>query len=96
MAKRAPQAVRWAFIEDWLKNNYATDVLDSPFHDAYAKAFPQYAREWHAWGACPVKQAMKDLKTMYDSNVLQRQRLDLGLSWQPGFPRWVWSYQLKA
>jgi hypothetical protein len=94
---KADKAVRQAFILDWFKadsQNYCTDSCNKGFHDAYNERFPGYPVEVKLWGASPVRQAMVDLKEMADDGVLERQRIGMS-NWQPGFPKWVWSYTLR-
>jgi len=55
------RAVRHQWILNWLQMNTSADALNSPFHDAYHEAFPDYARKETLWGAQPVAQAQRDL-----------------------------------
>jgi len=87
-------AERHAFILDYLKREISASVVDQPFQDAYHLKFPFYKREFKVWGAMPVKQAQKDLAELERSGILERFRCSLGANWQPGFPKWVWSYSL--
>ena len=56
-------------------------ATDSPF-------YPQM------WGAHKCPQLGRDLSAMRKSGALKRHRSGLAGSWQPGFPTWVWSYQI--
>jgi hypothetical protein len=47
-----------------------------------------------AWGADHCPQLGRDLTRLYKARKLTRFRIGLGQNWQPGFPKWVWSYQL--
>jgi hypothetical protein len=70
------------------------DVLYADFVDAYmeatgAKCYPQM------WGAHKCPQLGRDLSQMARDGALRRHRAGLsGGAWQPGFPKWVWSYEI--
>lgn len=97
MSTNPHRAEREAWIMNWFEDprNFATDCLNSPFHDAYHKAFPMYAREPKCWGASKVYKAMEDLNSLVDDNRLDKFRMGIPSgNWQPGLPKWVWSYTL--
>lgn len=78
-------------------SNYCADSLNEHFHEAYHLAFPEYIRKETAWGAQPVAQAMRDMADLAGDGILTRGRIGLGGgNWQPGFPKWVWSYSLAS
>jgi hypothetical protein len=90
----AHQAERDDWIIKWLQAHTSANSCDSEFHDAYTIAFPRYTRKLTSWGAQPVGQAMRDLARLHNAGIIERHSIALGLAWQPGFPRWVWSYSL--
>lgn len=90
----ANKAVRYKFIKEYIEANHATSVVDQLFHDMYNEEFPEYKRKLNMWGACSVAQAMKDLSLLYNDGTLIRNSVSLGANWQPGFPKWVYSYRL--
>jgi len=92
----ALKSEREEWIIRWLKTNYCADAVNQDFHEAYYQRFPEYSRRETFWGAQPVAQAQRDLAAMEKAGVLERGRLGLSGNWQPGFPKWVWSYTLIA
>lgn len=87
-------AEREAFILEYLRTHGQTDVLDSLFHDMYAKRFPGYKRNHYMIGASPVQQAMRDLKRMYKQAILKRSPIGIGNLSGMGFPKWVYTYSI--
>lgn len=80
------------FILEWCDKSGGFDALTSDFHDAFHKRFGGKRHECF-WGAQTVYKAMKLAKRMHDKGMLRRGRMGLsGGSWQPGLPKWVWSY----
>lgn len=71
------------------------EVLDSTFVDAYIEATNARFYE-QAWGAHKCPQLGRDLSAMHKAGKLKRFRIGLGGSWQPGFPTWVWSYEIAT
>jgi len=71
---------------------HGVDVLNSAFVDAYVEATGANVRIM-LWGANKCAQLGRDLTTMFHSRQLKRGRVGLGGNWQPGFPKWVWSYK---
>lgn len=86
---------RQAWIVQWLKENFCADSVNQQFHEDYHKTFPKYKQAFKFWGAQPVARAMQDLAEMERDGLLKRGRVSLGGNWQPGFPKWVWSYTLN-
>lgn len=76
----------------WFASQREASSISSEFHDAYAAQFPKYQRKAKLWGAQPVGQAMRDLSSLWKQGKLRRVKISLGGVWQPGFPKWVWSY----
>jgi len=68
------------------------DILNEAFVQAYIDKFhPTY--EIRMWGANKCLQLARDLSVMEQSNRMNRTRIGLSKgAWQPGFPKWVWSY----
>ena len=77
------------------KSCVGVSVLDSDFHDKVAEKFPKLKRELKMWGCQPVPAAMKALKELYKDYRISRGRIGLGANWQPGFPKWVYTYSIK-
>lgn len=86
---------REQWILEWLGKNTVADVTNSPFHDAYHAQFPEYKFIAKNWGCQPISQAMRDLKCLYNQGLCHRGKILLGISWMPGFPKWVWVYSSK-
>lgn len=74
---------------------HGVDVLNSDFVDAYTAATGAKFRVM-MWGANRCAQLGNDLLTMTRLGVLKRCRIGLAGNWQPGFPKWVWSYSLRV
>lgn len=79
-----------AFINDWLDEHYETSCVDQLFHEAFLKKFGGTYKPKN-WGAQPVFAAMKALKEMHKQGLLKRNVAGIS-QWQPGFPKWVYSY----
>lgn len=89
----SPQDVRDDWILEYIRVNGSVDVTSQAFHEAYHQKFPKFQRKEKLWGAQPVPQAMRDLRRLYDQEVLDRWRVELGnVHKQDGFPSWVWVY----
>jgi len=82
------------FINEWLDAHYETSCVDQLFHEAFFKKFGGKYKSTN-WGAQPVATAMCALKEMYKAGLLNRCIAGLGQNWQPGFPKWVYSYNKK-
>lgn len=83
-----------AFVLEWLKANPpCVDCLTSDFHDAFARQFGGMVRNVN-WGAATSMKAMASIKRLYSAGKLWRKRVGLGINWQPGFPKSVYSYYL--
>jgi len=94
---RPHKAVRQAWILEWAKShpsNCNLDSMNEHFHQAYHERFPEYARNQVFWGAQRVARAMQDLSEMERDGLLDKFRIGLAGNWQPGFPKWVWTYHL--
>lgn len=82
----------WLMV--WVKKHRYVDILDSDFVGSYidatnAKHFPTF------WGAYKCPMLGRDLSSLAKCGALKRWRNGLPRgSWQPGFPRWVWTYEL--
>lgn len=91
-----PQA-RYDWIEDYVRADTllarsGVNILDADFVDEYIQNTnaPYKATMWGA-NKCP--QLSRDLKEMQKQGIFQRRRSGLNNgAWQPGFPKWVWSY----
>ena len=91
---RMPFAERRLWLLRHLVEERFLDVLDTAFVEQYvghtgARYFPS------PWGAGWCKLLNSDLLRMYRRGELKRSRASLGMSWQPGLPKWVYSYSLK-
>lgn len=91
-AKKVHPAVIQDWILKYIKKYGPVSILDIEFHDKFYEEFGG-RRKFYMWGASPVYRATRTLKTMYDSNILDRGRI--GIPTQPGFPKWVYCYYLK-
>ena len=88
-------ADRYAWIEKYLRENAGgVDVLNREFVDAYIEDTGTKFRET-MWGADKCPQLGRDLARMVKQRRLRRWRSGLQGNWQPGFPTWVWSYELR-
>lgn len=84
-----------AWLTEWFERNYSADILSADFHDQYSCRFPEYKKKINSWGSSPVPQAMRDLRLMASCGMLTVSIISIGSDWQPGFPRWVKTYQLN-
>lgn len=87
---------------DWIlqhiSQNYArggVDVMNRDFVDEYVDA-TKAKFQFMCWGANRCVQLGRDLALMVKLGKLERFRCGLGSNWQPGFPKWVWSYYIKS
>jgi hypothetical protein len=81
------------FILDYVEKNMCADCLDSIFVDAYIKKFNPLHRIT-MFGANKIPELSGILSKMYKSNMLDRVIIRNG-NWQPGFPKWWYSYCKK-
>ena len=82
------------FIKDYIKKRLSVDILDADFVDAFIEKFNAPHRIT-IFGANKCPSLGKLLAEMSKNKILKR--FPCGLSkpnWQPGFPKWVYSYQL--
>lgn len=85
--------VRWKWLLDRARAERFIDVLNAGVVRDYIAQFeaPHQPTCWGAW-KCPQMGA--DLGAMAKLGFLKRAATGLsGGAWQPGFPKWVWSYQ---
>lgn len=94
-SKKTPKKILMrAFILDYLKENQGVDCTDEVFHEMFFNEFGGSRKET-MFGSEPVRAAQKMLKEMYDEGTLDRGIITLGVTWQPGFPKWVYAYTIK-
>lgn len=79
------------FVLEFVDKHGSLDVCNGDFHDAYHARFGG-KRIHYRFGAQPVPEAMARVKALYQRGVLSRAVISLGYNWQPGFPKWVYSY----
>ena len=82
------------FVVRYLREHFSTSAVDQLFHELWRDKFGGAYKSAN-WGAEMSYGAMRQLKRMYDRNMLERGVVRLGTNWQPGFPRWVYGYTLK-
>ena len=83
--------------EQWIINNippHGTDILDSEFVDAFIERFHPPFRPVN-WGAHKCSTLGRLLSSMYKKGILDRSRISLGITWQPGWPKWVYAYSVN-
>lgn len=85
---------------EWIEKHLATmpgyccDVVNSDFVEDYIEATG--ARHWvQPYGAATCRQLGRDLSAMKRAGTLKRFRVGLQGMGGMGFPRWVWSYELR-
>lgn len=84
---------------EWLKERIGktpggVDILDAVFVDDFV-AFSGAAMVPKCFGAHGCPTLGRDLHEMWRNKVLTRGILGLsGGAWMPGFPKWVYSYDL--
>lgn len=86
------QAERDAFLLQYFKQHEHANLLDQQFIDEYiaqtdAPFIPQ------PFGAHTCRQAGKDLSRLYKSGILRRSAIGIAGA-EPGFPKWIYVYQL--
>ena len=82
------------FIRDYLNKNVGVDAVDTEFHEQWFRTFGGKRKETN-WGCQISYDAMRCIKNMYNQGILIRGIITLGNNWQPGFPKWVYSYSLS-
>lgn len=96
--KAKPPLERRTWILEYLRLNAspAVDVLDSDFVDAYIEA-TGVSFTPTSIGAHRCSALGSDLSQLFAEGKLDRYTVSLkGDAWMPGFPRWVYSYELKV
>jgi hypothetical protein len=86
--------LRWCWLRDRVEAYQFVDILNSDFVWEYIEKFG-FASHACTIGAPVCKQLNRDLAKMAKLGYLKRT--PTGISdgnWQPGFPKWVYSYQL--
>lgn len=85
---------RRTIILELIERERGADVLNRAFVEDFAEATGAKYRP-AMWGAgwCPTLSA--DLRKMAKAGLLKRTRTGLAGNWQPGFPKWVYSYRLS-
>lgn len=91
---------RQQWIEAWMSEGIPgrgiVNVLDSDFVCAYADATSAPVEFQHI-GAPKCKQLGRDLSAMFDAGKLTRDATGLAAGDAAmGFPKWVYTYELKA
>lgn len=91
--KVMPYADRRRWVLEWLRANKFADCMNRDFVEDFAEATRcKYVAS--PWGAGWCRQLTEDLLRMHREGDLRRWRVGLGSAWQPGMPKWVWSYGL--
>ncbi len=83
--------------KEWLLKNIppeGVDILCQDFVDKFIKECNVLFKETN-FGAykCPV--LGRTFAKLYREGFLSRGIIDLGINWQPGFPKWVYVYSLN-
>jgi len=83
------------WILNWLQqqDHFGVSAVDSPFIDAFIDA-TKCSYVFKNWGAHGCPAAMRTIKRMFQEGLLVRKRVGLSTNWQPGFPKWVYCYDL--
>ena len=84
---------RMVWLLQWVKKYRFADVLNSDLVDDYEHATGAKV-DVVPWGANKCPQLGRDLAYMAKCGALKRWRNGLSGGWQPGFPTWVWSYEI--
>ncbi len=90
----------WGEREDWLLREIYeerfVDVLNKDFSDHYAQATGASVTPM-TWGANKCALLTKDLARLAKLGFLKRTTCGLSSgAWQPGFPKWVYSYEISS
>lgn len=88
-----PQRDREEWILQETKKLGAVDILNADFVNRFAD-FSGSRLVFKCWGAHGCPQLSRDLSEMARKGLLRRQLVGLSGAWQPGFPRWVYSYRI--
>ncbi len=91
--KKMHRDQRYEWLLAYIKKHGGVDVLNSDFVDSYVAATGMKV-ETMVWGANRCRALGRDLAHMEIMSALKRFRIGLGGNWQPGFPKWVWSYNV--
>lgn len=91
--KQVKEILMEDFVLQYINDNNQTSCVDQNFHNEFAKQFG-YKQKPKLWGAMPCRKAMAILKKLYDSNILERNRISICGS--EGFSTWVWAYSIKT
>ena len=83
---------RKKWLMAWVQKHRYADVLDSDLVDSYIAA-TNAKHKPTCWGAYKCPMLGRDLAALASCGALKRWRNGLRGTWQPGFPRWVWSYE---
>lgn len=87
---------RHKWLLEYIKTNGPTDILNRKFIEDYVKATGTKFKPTY-WGADKSPILGRDLAKMAKDKTLERYRCGLsGGIWQPGFPKWVWSYLVPS
>lgn len=90
MSKMKEDKIKW--IIDYIKHNGPVDILHQDFVDAYLLEFkPPYAPTNFGAHKCPELGAL--LSKCYKQGILKRGTV--GIQWMPGFPKWVYTYDMS-
>jgi hypothetical protein len=85
---------------DWIAKALETmpgkcaDVLNSDFVEDYVEA-TNARQAIQPYGAAKCPQLGRDLSAMKRAGILKRHRVGIQGMAGMGFPRWVWSYELR-
>lgn len=89
------KAQRQKFIIDYIKMHpEGVDILNQLFVDSYLLAFQNVKYKLCNWGSHKCPDLGKQLALLYKEGTLKRGRMSLGFNWQPGLPKWVYTYSL--
>lgn len=88
--------VRRAWLLREMGKERRVDVLNADFVERYANATGARIKR-AMWGSGWCSLLSDDLRRMYKARLLQRVAVGLSSgAWQPGFPKWVYSYRLSG
>ncbi len=80
------------WIVEYIRQNYQVSTIDQPFHEAFFAEFGGNRKETY-FGARPVYKAQRQLKKLWEKDVLERHRHKLGMGVE--FRRWVYVYRIR-
>lgn len=97
MAERVkPYQDRRRWLLETINSEKSVDVLNSGFVFDYAN-FTGAKITVPFWGAGWCQLLSSDLRRMFKGRLLRRRTVGLSSgAWQPGFPKWVYSYSLSG